>query len=157
MIFKGSRLKANFYILIVSVLVFTGCTTLLEEPPPVQSTQRIPYRVISGSILYPNNLYFPSRVHLEITLMAEHVSTGNTFAVVTQIIRNPQRFPVNFILRYDPRDISRVYEYYLVVELFREEDDRPFLKNLPFPLPPLTGDDNVVLELHEVSTRMSYR
>lgn len=123
----------------------------------MQAAQRIPYRVISGTILYPNNLYFPSRVHLEITLMAEHVSTGQSFVVVNQIIRNPQRFPVNFILRYDPRDISRMYEYYLVVELFREQEERPFLKNQPFPLPPLTGDDNIVLELYEISNRTSPR
>jgi uncharacterized lipoprotein YbaY len=115
---------------------------------PEETTQsRITYQIISGTIFYPNNLYFPSRVRLEISLVAEHVSGANSHVMVEQIITNPQRFPVNFILRYDPREISRMYEYSIVVELYREDETLPYLQNLPFSLPTLTGDDNIIVEL----------
>jgi len=142
---------AIFYIFatLLIPLLFWSCVTIdeIDLTPPAQ---KIPYRVLTGSIFYPNNLYFPSRIRLEITLTAEHVSTGRIVPVVSQTIRNPQRFPVNFILRYDPSDISRIYEYSIVVELFRENEETPFLRNLPFPLPELTGDDNIILELQEL-------
>jgi len=155
---KHVTARAIFYIFVslIMPLLVVGCVTV-EETQETQVVQRIPYRVISGSIFYPNNLYFPARIRLEITLTAEHVSTGRIVPLVSQTIRNPQRFPVNFILRYDPRDISRVYEYSIVVELYRENEETPYLRNLPFPLPELTGDDNIILELQEVRIPTSFR
>ena len=133
-----------FYILLLLLLV--GCTTstdVVVQP----SVERVPYRIISGTVFYPNNLYFPSRVQMEITLIATNLSTKESAPIVKQSIRNPQRFPVNFILRYDPRDISVANEYSISVELFREAEEKPYLKAYPLPLPELTGDDNIILEL----------
>lgn len=138
--------KRLFYIIIFLILFTTGCVSIQEQTvQPIP--ERIPYRIISGTVLYPNNLYFPSRVYMEITLLATNLSNNESIPIVKQSIRNPQRFPVNFILRYDPRDITPVYEYSIVVELFREMEDSPYLKNLPLPLPELTGDDNLIVEL----------
>ncbi|WP_422481744.1 YbaY family lipoprotein [Pleomorphochaeta sp. DL1XJH-081] len=141
--------KHVLYILLLSLLFFSGCVSnqlSIAQPEP----ERIPYRIIAGTVLYPNNLYFPSRVHMEITLVATNLSNNQSVPIVKQSIRNPQRFPVNFILRYDPRDISPAYEYSVDVALFRETEETPYLKNFPFPLPELTGDDNLVVELQPV-------
>jgi uncharacterized lipoprotein YbaY len=134
------------FLIVILLLVNLGCTSTQIVEQEV-AAERIPYQIISGTIFYPNNLYFPSRVRLEISLVAEHVSGVNSHVMVEQIITNPQRFPVNFILRYDPREISRMYEYSIVVELYREDETLPYLQNLPFSLPTLTGDDNIIVEL----------
>lgn len=142
--------KYFLYILLIPLILFSACVG--TQSPTVQPvTERIPYRIIAGTVLYPNNLYFPSRVHMEITLVATNFSNNQSIPIVKQSIRNPQRFPVNFILRYDPRDISPAYEYSVDVELFREMEDSPYLKSLPFPLPELTGDDNLIVELQPIA------
>lgn len=152
MITEQACRKAIISIILCITLcaVFISCTTAVSVQQQTQ-IQRIPYRVITGTVFYPNNLYFPSRVRLEISLVASQVSSGQKTPIVTQIIKNPQRFPVNFILRYDPRDISRINEYLVVVELFREFENVPYLRNYDLSLPELTGDDNIVVELQEIS------
>ena len=62
-------------------------------------------------------------------------------------IRNPQRFPVNFILRYDRNDIISTNEHLLIVELYREEEDRPYLTSDPVPMPVLSAKESAVIEL----------
>lgn len=143
------RNKTRLLIYPILLILLVGCATTV--PPSVQpATERIPYRIISGTVLYPNNLYFPARVHMEISLIATNLSTQERVSIVKQSIRNPQRFPVNFILRYDPRDISFAYEYSVSVKLFRDTEEQPYLENLPLSLPELTGDDNIVVELQDI-------
>lgn len=149
MVEHNSRNMTRLFIYLILPILLVGCaTTTLPSVQP--ATERIPYRIISGTVLYPNNLYFPSRVHMEISLVATNLSTQEHVVIVRQSIRNPQRFPVNFILRYDPRDISFAYEYSVSVKLFRDTEEQPYLENLPLPLPELTGDDNIVVELQDI-------
>jgi len=141
-------------VTIILLLMFAGCTTTVDQVA-TPDFERIPYRIIGGTVLYPNNLYFPSRVRMEITLLGTNLASRQSVPIVRQSIRNPQLFPVNFILRYDPRDISPAYEYSVKVELYRENEDTPYLRNLPLPLPELTGDDNLVIELNPVGSSVS--
>jgi uncharacterized protein YoaH (UPF0181 family) len=97
--------------------------------------------------MYPNNLYFPARVRMEIKLIARNLSTGQEVPIVSQSIRNPQRFPVNFILRYDAQDIVRSNEYAITVELYREIETSPYLISPALVLPTLQGDESIVVEL----------
>jgi len=107
----------------------------------------VPFEIMSGTVLYPNNLYFPSRVRLEIILTSRNGFTGEERLLVSQSIRNPQRFPVNFILRYDRNDIISTNEHLLIVELYREEEDRPYLTSDPVPMPVLSAKESAVIEL----------
>ncbi|MDD2296961.1 MAG: YbaY family lipoprotein [Sphaerochaetaceae bacterium] len=134
---------SSLCLLILIILMFTSC---VSNSAAQRSTQ-IPYRIISGTVMYPNNLYFPTRVRMEITLTAQNLSSNEQFQLVTQSIRNPQRFPVNFILRYDPNDISRSLEYSLIVELYHEQEESPYLISPTVVLPTLTGDENILVEL----------
>ncbi|HCS37354.1 MAG TPA: hypothetical protein DIW48_11910 [Sphaerochaeta sp.] len=111
------------------------------------NTEQVPYKVISGTVMYPNNLYFPARVRMEIKLIARNISTQQEIPIVSQSIRNPQRFPVNFILRYDAQDIIRSNEYAITVELYREIETTPYLISPSLVLPTLHGDESIVVEL----------
>lgn len=109
-----------------------------------------PYRVISGTVFYPNNLYFPARVRLEIALVSRDTSTRQQQVLVSQSIRNPQRFPVNFIIRYDRDDIIGSREHLVTVELYRELESEPYLIANELPLPALTGEESIIIELRPV-------
>lgn len=132
-------------ILSISVLLFS-CATDQSRLVSSESAQ-VPYKVISGTVMYPNNLYFPARVRMEIKLIARNLSTGQEVPIVSQSIRNPQRFPVNFILRYDAQDIVRSNEYAITVELYREIETSPYLISPALVLPTLQGDESIVVEL----------
>ncbi|MGI6432506.1 MAG: YbaY family lipoprotein [Sphaerochaetaceae bacterium] len=88
-----------------------------------------PFTIISGKVTYPNNLYFPSRVRLEITLWEMDPHTRQLQMVVQQTIANPQRFPLNFTLRYEARQISLSKDYYINAVLYRQMEEEPYLKS----------------------------
>lgn len=135
------------YICILSISLFVfSCATDLSRLASSKSEQ-LPYKVISGTVMYPNNLYFPARVRMEIKLIARNISTQQELPIVSQSIRNPQRFPVNFILRYDAQDIVRSNEYAITVELYREIETTPYLISPSLVLPTLQGDESIVVEL----------
>ena len=140
--------KFNCYVfalfLLMNGIILTSCVSNRVA----EQSQTILYQVISGTVMYPNNLYFPTRVRMEINLTAENLSTQEQIQLVSQSIRNPQRFPVNFILRYDPNDIIHSFEYSIIVKLYRELEENPYLVSPAIVLPALTGDENLIIELH---------
>jgi hypothetical protein len=85
---------------------------------------------------------------MEISLTAKNLINNEQFQLVSQSIRNPQRFPVNFILRYDPKDIIPSFEYAILVKLYRELEELPYLESPAIVLPTLIGDENILIELH---------
>jgi len=101
--------------------------------------------------MYPNIVYFPSRVRMEIDLVGRNLVTKVTTNLVSQTILSPQRFPLNFILRYDPSEIVRSNEYFIRVNLYREGESDPYLSSFEVLLPSLKGDDSVYIELYTVS------
>jgi hypothetical protein len=101
--------------------------------------------------MYPNIVYFPSRLRLEINLMGRNQITGETSSLVSQTILNPLRFPLNFILRYDPNEIVRSVDYFLTVNLYREGESSPYLSSYEVSLPSLKGDDSVYIELQTIT------
>ncbi|PKL20241.1 MAG: hypothetical protein CVV48_13975 [Spirochaetae bacterium HGW-Spirochaetae-4] len=132
-------------ILSISFLMLSCATD--QSRLASSNTEQVPYKVISGTVMYPNNLYFPARVRMEIKLIARNISTQQEIPIVSQSIRNPQRFPVNFILRYDAQDIIRSNEYAITVELYREIETTPYLISPSLVLPTLHGDESIVVEL----------
>ncbi len=139
----------------VRTLIFIAIVTLLlvgcASTPSGSTVQSAPYRLISGTVMYPNIVYFPSRVRMEIDLVGRNLVTKATTNLVSQTILNPQRFPLNFILRYDPDEITRSNEYFIRVNLYREGESEPYLSSFEVLLPSLKGDDSVYIELYTVS------
>ncbi len=140
------KIRTLIFIAIVTLLL-VGCVSTLSDP----AVQSAPYRLISGTVMYPNIVYFPSRVRMEIDLVGRNLVTKVTTNLVSQTILNPQRFPLNFILRYDPSEIVRSNEYFIRVNLYREGESDPYLSSFEVLLPSLKGDDSVYIELYTVS------
>ena len=92
------------------------------------------FEIITGSIGYPNNLYFPARIRVEILLIAQNRFSNEKRVLVTQTIRNPQRFPVNFILRYASQDILTIDIHSIVVHIFQEGATTQYLQSQPISL-----------------------
>lgn len=114
----------------------------------VNEQKNLPYYgIISGTVMYPNNLYFPARVRLEIALTSIDSLTTGERTIVSQSIRNPQRFPVNFILRYDTLDIRSSNQYFITIELYQEGEDKAYLSTEKISLDRLSGDDSLIAEL----------
>ncbi|MDD3791035.1 MAG: YbaY family lipoprotein [Sphaerochaetaceae bacterium] len=141
-------MKGQSLILIsIIALLLIGCATSL----PTNNQPSAPYKLISGTVMYPNIVYFPSRLRLEINLMGRNQITGETSSLVSQTILNPLRFPLNFILRYDPNEIVRSVDYFLTVNLYREGESSPYLSSYEVSLPSLKGDDSVYIELQTIT------
>jgi uncharacterized lipoprotein YbaY len=108
---------------LISVLFLVGCSTVSPvDEPPVES-----YELFTGVVNYPGNLYFPSRVRLVITLNEHDIFDGSASLVVSQTINNPQRFPVNYTLRYLSEEIDSSNFFSISYKLYRGEEDEPFL------------------------------
>lgn len=88
---------------------------------------------------------------MDITLSATNIRQQSSTVIALQSIRNPQRFPVNFILRYDLQDIRYSDQYYLSVSLFREGEEKPYLSSEEIQLTTLRGDEAVVVHLNPVT------
>lgn len=133
-------------LVILPSLLSVSCATSgipIDDKPPG-------YGIVSGTVLYPNNLYFPAKVRMDITLTARDPATKDARIIVSQSIRNPQRFPVNFILRYDPDDILPNAEHVITVKLYREQAKEPYLVSRDIPLRGMSGDDPLLIELKPV-------
>ena len=114
-----------FYMLLLFIL--TGCSVTSETPTPAQT---IPYSIHVGTISYPDDLYFPSRVTLTIELYGVSNNRGNDTLIVSQQIQNPQRFPVNYTLRYLSEETSVFQELYITYTLKRENETEPYMSSL---------------------------
>jgi hypothetical protein len=139
--------RAGFLsVLFVSII---SCTTL---PPALQDSQaRTVFEIISGTIKYPNDLYFPSRIRIEISLTAENRFTQEQRQLVVQTIRNPQRFPVNFILRYAQAEVLAQDMHSISVRVYQEDSTTPYLQSARTPIlltsPPI---DTVLIDLVQI-------
>lgn len=115
-----------FYILIISLVslfFMASCTTSSST----DKTLPVSYKIFTGIVRYPGNLYFPSRVRLEITLHEHNMFDGSVSFVVSQTINNPQRFPINYTLRYLSEEINPSNLFSLSFALYREGDADPYL------------------------------
>jgi len=138
------KLKVIVLLLLISLFLFNACETTKVSTP-------LPYKIITGTVMYPNIVYFPSRLRLEINLMGRNPGTQQTTLFVNQNILNPQRFPLNFILRYDPAEVVRSLDYFITVDLYREGQDSPSLTSGEIHLPSLKESDSVYIELKAIN------
>lgn len=98
-------------LLFLCVLCVTSCVTpvtLIEkfslEAPEVQEDST---KILTGSVSYGAGFYFPSSSDiLDISLLKTDATTGTIQEISHQRIRNIQKFPLQFTLRYDQTDIS---------------------------------------------------
>ncbi len=133
----------KFGITLLILLTLTSCVSLSDKNQKSLSY----YGIISGTVMYPNNLYFPARVRLEIALTSIDSLTAEEKTIVSQSIRNPQRFPVNFILRYDSLDIRSSNQHFITIELYQEGEEKAYLSTGRISLDRLSGDDSIIAEL----------
>lgn len=88
---------------------------------------------------------------MEILLIAQNRFSNEKRVLVTQTIRNPQRFPVNFILRFAAEDILSIDTHSIVVRVFQEGVAAHYLQS-PSVSVPLSGKTfpPVLIELEVV-------
>ncbi|MBN2858888.1 MAG: YbaY family lipoprotein [Sphaerochaetaceae bacterium] len=108
-------------------LVLFGCSLPSEELSP---SQVVPYSIHDGVVSYPDNLYFPSRVTLTISMYGETANNGTDILIVSQQITNPQRFPVNYTLRYLQDETESFSSLRIEYSLTREGDQTPYMRSL---------------------------
>lgn len=98
-------------IFFLNILCLTSCKstgTLLDrfslEVPVVQENTT---KILTGSINYGAGFYFPnSNDILDISLLKTDSTTGTIQEISHQRIRNIQKFPLQFSVRYDKNDIN---------------------------------------------------
>lgn len=114
------------YMMIISIC-FSFFVLSCQSAILSNSIQSPTYEIFTGVVRYPGDLYFPSRVRLVITLnQINPVDNSSTF-IVSQTINNPQRFPVNYTLRYLSEEINPSYLFTLTYNLFKEGEEKPYL------------------------------
>lgn|GEM_PF-734457 len=121
----------NIAILML-VLSASACQSSVR-PNAIEST-RTAFEILTGSIGYPNDLYFPAKIRVEILLSAQNRFSTENRVLVTQTIRNPQRFPVNFIIRYAAEDILSSDIHSISVKVYQEGSNTHYLQSQPQPL-----------------------
>ena len=120
------KLSVIPYILIISFLLtfsFISC----QSATNLNVLQAPSYEIFTGIIRYPGNLYFPSRVRLVITLNQINPFDDSSIIIISQTINNPQKFPVNYTLRYLKEEIDTTQLFRLSYYLYNEGEDVPYL------------------------------
>ncbi len=120
------KYRSLIYIAIISLLslIFVaGCSTSNVN----YKNSLVSYNLFTGIVRYPGNLYFPSRVRLEITLHEHNRYDGESYFVVSQVINNPQRFPVNYTLRYLSEEVNSSNLFSISYALYKEGESKPYL------------------------------
>lgn len=75
-------------------------------------------RLITGSVSYGAGFYFPASTDiLDISLLRTDGTTGVVSEISHQRIRNIQRFPLQFTVRYDEVDVHEGDSFMLMVSL----------------------------------------
>jgi len=121
--------KVALVLIIVILLVLLGVSCQSSKSVVSTESKANVFEILTGTIGYPNNLYFPTRIRVEIKLSAQNRFTLENRVLVNQTIRNPQRFPVNFILRYAAEDILSSDSHSIGVQVFQEGSDIPYLQS----------------------------
>ncbi len=84
--------------------------------------------LITGTISYPGTyLITEGTVVIDISLSQYDTATGQTIEISHQRIRNPQRFPVNYTIRFDKADILPYMRYSISAQVRRSGDANPYL------------------------------
>lgn len=115
--------RARLLVLaLIFCLLITSCTTpvtLIERfSLDVPTTQESTTKILTGSVSYGAGIYFPSANDiLDISLLKTDSLTGTIQEISHQRIRNIQRFPLQFTLRYDQTDLSEGDSCSLLVTL----------------------------------------
>ena len=115
-----------FLTIIAILLVLAGCSFTAEEITP---SRMVPYSIHDGTVSYPDNLYFPSRVTLTISMYGQRISEGTDTLIVSQQITNPQRFPVNYTLRYLSDETDTFSSLRIEYTLTRESEQTPYMES----------------------------
>ena len=137
-------------LLCACIFGLLACTSTRMQPA---SEPPLAYKSFTGFIQYPNNLYFPSRIKVEIAFQAIGRFSGETRTLTLQTIRNPQKFPLGFISRYAPDDIHVGDAHVLNVRVFQENSSEPYLlaKNIPIDLVS-TANTSIVVMLTDIDS-----
>lgn len=122
-----------FLTIITILLVLAGCSFTAEEITP---SRVVPYSIHDGTVSYPDNLYFPSRVTLTISMYGQRISDGTDTLIVSQQITNPQRFPVNYTLRYLSDETDTFSSLRIEYALTRESEQTPYMESRVTDLSP---------------------
>ncbi len=112
-------------LFLITTLFFSGCSV---TPEVFSETRDLPYAIHDGIVTYPDNLYFPSRVTLTISMYGYTEARSDSTLIVSQQIRNPQRFPVNYTLRYLEEETSLFKYLYIEYLLTREGETQPYMQ-----------------------------
>lgn len=107
---RGFALLSIACLLFAVLLALGSCATSsavsrFSLDSSAQSTHSS--RILTGSISYGAGFYFPSSTDiLDISLLKTSGVTGTVLEISHQRIRNIQRFPVQFTVRYDGDDVQ---------------------------------------------------
>lgn len=133
-------------MLLMLAAITVSCGSTLGTA--ANQTEKSIYEVLTGTINYPNNLYFPSKIRIEIILLELNPYSQEKEELVTQTIRNPQRFPVNFTLRYDAKDINVINSYQIAVKVFQNDSNTHYLQNAKdYPVLGKPGTQPLIINL----------
>lgn len=106
---RGSLLAlVLFFLCVILIPSCTSTTSLIEkfslQTPVVQEDTT---KILTGSVSYAAGFYFPSSSDiLDIALLKTDSTTGTIQEISHQRIRNIQKFPLQFSLRYEKSDIN---------------------------------------------------
>ena len=111
-----STRRSYFYILIILVTVLAaGCTSSPEE------LEQLSYKPITGSIIMDESVVLKTGIALEIRLLDVTVAGDEEIQLSKQIIKNPNKSRINFLLRFDQADIQPFGRYVVRIAVYEGE------------------------------------
>lgn len=109
------------------LFLFISCATTASVP---RETVQNDYGIVTGSVIWPGTYpYTQGNVVVDISLRYIPGDGQPVQEIAHQRIRSPQRFPVNFTLRYDRADIKSNGRYSIQAAVSRTTTEEPFLSS----------------------------
>ena len=120
--------KLAFFLILILVLILCSCATASNAGSERFSLERSTKTASStgllmGSVSYgASGFYFPTSSDiLDISLLKTDATTGLVTEISHQRLRNFQKFPIQFTVRYDNADLSEDDSCTLIVTLIIDD------------------------------------
>ncbi|MBP5161421.1 MAG: hypothetical protein ILP16_00360 [Spirochaetales bacterium] len=120
--------KLSFVLIIILVLVLCSCATVSNGASERFSLERSGKTASSAGLLMgtvsygASGFYFPTSSDiLDISLLKTDATTGLVTEISHQRLRNFQKFPIQFTVRYDNADLSQEDSCTLIVTLIIDD------------------------------------
>lgn len=115
-------MKINYALNTIITITLLSFITILSSCASTGNTSEIIYKPITGKVIVEDLILLPPQANVIIQLLDITIVDEEPVEIVRQIIKNSQKIPLQFSLRFDSKEIFSFRTYGITVSIFSVDD-----------------------------------